>query len=254
LVLGAFGLLIAALTTANTLWAWVSVVVSVVAAALLVSDWVNGRRRSRGADEPDRPRIAMADGVRQDAPADDLSDYEDDLLEDDDVFPREAFPSSDAFQQDAFPPEPEPRADLDFGEPVAATGPDAVRTVVTEAVEPPTELVEAPADLVDDRADGRAAHRAGGAGHRADDSVDYDDAEPGEEPTDASDLLVVAGLNAEVRVVDEHPRYHLATCVWLANRPTIPIPVSEARQLGFTPCARCGPDSTLAARHRARAN
>jgi hypothetical protein len=84
----------------------------------------------------------------------------------------------------------------------------------------------------------------------ADTPVDPD-REPDEEPTDASDLLVVAGLSAEVRVVDEHPRYHLATCTWLGPRPTIPIPVSEARQLGFTPCARCGPDSVLAARHRA---
>jgi hypothetical protein len=108
--------------------------------------------------------------------------------------------------------------------------------VVTEAVEPPPV----------DRADEPVEHRAG---HRADDSPDL--GEPGEEPTDASDLLVVAGLNVEVRVVDEHPRYHLATCVWLANRPTIPIPVSEARQLGFTPCSRCAPDSVLAARHRA---
>jgi hypothetical protein len=223
LVLGAFGLLIAALTTANTLWAWISVVVSVVAAALLISDWVTGRRRSRAGDEPDRPKVGTADGVRhrQDAPADDLSDYEDDLRDDEVVFP----------------PEPEPRADLDFEpvafEPVAATGPDAVRTVVTEAVEPPAERFDDRAQEVD----------------RAQDVVDT--GEPGEEPTDASDLLVVAGLNAEVRVVDEHPRYHLATCVWLANRPTIPIPVSEARQLGFTPCSRCGPDSTLAARHRA---
>jgi hypothetical protein len=238
LVLGAFGLLIAALTTANTLWAWISVVVSVVAAALLVSDWVNGRRRSRAGD-----KAVPVGGARhrQDVLADELPDDEDDLLEDEDVFPPEV----------TFPPEPEPRADLDF-EPVVATGPDAVRTVVTEAVEPPGELP-----------DDRGAHRADdSAGHRADDGANYGtdygtdygtehDAEPGEEPTDASDLLVVAGLNAEVRVVDEHPRYHLATCVWLANRPTIPVPVSEARQLGFTPCARCGPDSTLAARHRA---
>jgi hypothetical protein len=167
----------------------------------------------------------MADGVRhrQDAPADDLSDYEDELLED----------------EDAFPPEPQPRADLDFEpivfEPVSVAGPDAVRTVVTEAVEPPAEVVDDRVPEVDRT--------------QVQDVVDT--GEPGEEPTDASDLLVVAGLNAEVRVVDEHPRYHLATCVWLANRPTIPIPVSEARQLGFTPCSRCGPDSTLAARHRA---
>ena len=232
LVLSAFGLLIAALTTANTLWAWMSVVVSVVAAALLVMDWVNGRRR-KGTGESGRPKVTTVGGQRRrrgepdvgdDRLDDDLSADEGDLLA----------------GEDPFSLEPEPRADLDFEPefvPVADTAPrgapDAVRTVVTEAVEPPP---------------------AGGSAHHAEDlvedSADYV-SEPDEEPTDASDLLVVAGLNAEVRVVDEHPRYHLATCVWLANRPTIPIPISEARQLGFTPCSRCAPDSVLAARHRA---
>jgi hypothetical protein len=75
--------------------------------------------------------------------------------------------------------------------------------------------------------------------------------EPGEELTDATDLLVVSELDAEVRVVDEHPRYHLVSCSWLVQRATIPIAVSEARQLGFTPCARCGPDARLAGQHRA---
>jgi hypothetical protein len=80
------------------------------------------------------------------------------------------------------------------------------------------------------------------------DSIDsVDDVEPGEEPTDAADILVISELSVEVRVVDEHPRYHLADCRWLAGRATIPLPVSEARQLGFTPCARCRPDARLAA-------
>ncbi len=78
-----------------------------------------------------------------------------------------------------------------------------------------------------------------------------DSAEPGEEPTDAADLLIVSDLGVEVRVVDEHPHYHLAKCTWLSGKSTIPLPVSEARSLGFTPCARCGPDATLAAQHRA---
>lgn len=76
------------------------------------------------------------------------------------------------------------------------------------------------------------------------------DAEPGEEDTDAADLLVVSDLDTEVRVVDERPRYHLADCTWLAGRPTLGLPVSEARQLGFTPCAVCRPDSTLATAKR----
>lgn len=216
LVLAAFGLLIAALTTAETLWAWASVVVSVVAAALLVMDWIKGRRKKASGDEKVRPKAVTVGGTRHHRDEPPPADYVDDpLTEDEDVF------------------QPEPQHPMDFEPPVKMelpsgpdnlpSGPDDVRTLVTEPVEPPVEDVEPP-----DPGD-----------------------EPGEEPTDASDLLVVAGLNAEVRVVDEHPRYHLATCVWLANRPTIPIPVSEARQLGFTPCSRCGPDATLAARHRA---
>jgi hypothetical protein len=76
------------------------------------------------------------------------------------------------------------------------------------------------------------------------------DAEPAEEDTDAADLLVVTDLDVEVRLVDERPRYHLATCAWLAGRPTLGLPVAEARQLGFTPCAVCSPDRTLAAARR----
>ena len=219
LVLGAFGLLIAALTTANTLWAWISVVVSVVAAALLVMDWVSGRRKKADGDDRVRPKAVTVGGTRRvrDEPPPDA--YENHSLRDLEPLPAE------------------PQSPLSFEPPVKLElpgGPEderpvEVRTVVTEAVEPPAERDDDLADL----------------------APLPDLSEPEEEPTDASDLLVVAGLNAEVRVVDEHPRYHLATCVWLANRPTIPVPVSEARQLGFTPCSRCGPDATLAARPRA---
>ncbi len=74
--------------------------------------------------------------------------------------------------------------------------------------------------------------------------------EPAEEDTDAADLLAVSELDTEVRVVDERPRYHLAGCRWLAGRPTLTLPVREARELGFTPCAVCSPDRALAAAHR----
>jgi hypothetical protein len=217
LVLAAFGLLIAALTTAQTLWAWMSVVVSVVAAALLVMDWIKGRRKKASGDDRVRSKAVTVGGKRhhrdEPPPVDRLDDP---LAEDEDVFRPEPQSPMDF--------EPPVKMELPSGPDVLPSGPDDVRTLVTEPVEPPVE-----------------------------DDVEISDPgdEPGEEPTDASDLLVVAGLSAEVRVVDEHPRYHLATCVWLANRPTIPIAVSEARQLGFTPCSRCGPDATLAARHRA---
>lgn len=74
--------------------------------------------------------------------------------------------------------------------------------------------------------------------------------ESAEEDTDAADLLLVAELTDEVRVVDEHPRYHLDDCPSLAGRTSLPLPLREARELEFTPCARCRPDATLAARQR----
>jgi hypothetical protein len=77
------------------------------------------------------------------------------------------------------------------------------------------------------------------------------EAEPGEEDTDAADLLVVYELIDEVLVVDEHPRYHLPRCRWPDQEHTERLPVREARELGFTPCERCRPDTTLARKHRA---
>ncbi|GAA4441503.1 hypothetical protein GCM10023148_48700 [Actinokineospora soli] len=154
LVLAALGLLIAALSTATTLWAWLSIVISLAGAAILFLDWLGNRRR----------------------------------------------PAADPAPEPIAPPPADP--------------------------EPAAEVVPEPVD------------------------EDVPDDEPAEEPTDAADLLVVAGLSVQVRVVDERPRYHLAKCTWLVGRPTLGLPVSEARQLGFTPCAVCSPDSTLAAVHR----
>jgi hypothetical protein len=214
LVLAAFGLLIAALTTANTLWAWISVVLSVVAAALLVTDWVNGRRRAR-AEEQARPTVVTVGGRRP--------------------------PADEPDRRRAAEPAGGDR-DADFDEEFEAAFAD--RGDVGET--PVAPLVGAGPDAAADTGFIEPVHDDGDDG-----SDDGDDGEPGEEPTDAADLLVVSDLSVEVRVVDEHPRYHLPNCRWLAGRGTIPIAVSEARQLGFTPCARCGPDAVLAARHRA---
>ena len=77
------------------------------------------------------------------------------------------------------------------------------------------------------------------------------DGAPPEEPRDAGAAAVVAGLDDEVVVVDELPRYHLGQCRSLSGTAPIPLPVREAVELGFTPCSWCTPDRTLAARHRA---
>ena len=48
-------------------------------------------------------------------------------------------------------------------------------------------------------------------------------------------------------MVDGRPRYHLTDCPHLRGRPSEPLPVSEAVELGFTPCGRCEPDDALLA-------
>jgi hypothetical protein len=77
-------------------------------------------------------------------------------------------------------------------------------------------------------------------------------ADPPVEEVEVTDLLLVVDLTDEVLVIDEHPRYHLTGCVHVAGRTTIPLPLDEARTDGFTPCAVCAPDSTLAERARRR--
>ncbi|WP_127782506.1 hypothetical protein [Rhodococcus sp. X156] len=78
------------------------------------------------------------------------------------------------------------------------------------------------------------------------------DREPDEEDVDAADILVVGSLREEVLVIDEHPRFHLGSCSWLRDQPTLGLPVAEAMELGFTGCARCAPSRVLAAQARER--
>ena len=77
-------------------------------------------------------------------------------------------------------------------------------------------------------------------------------ATPPVEEVEVTDLLLVVDLTDEVLVVDEHPRYHLSGCPHLAGVESFPLPVDEARTDGFTPCAVCAPDRTLAERARGR--
>lgn len=79
------------------------------------------------------------------------------------------------------------------------------------------------------------------------------DGEAPEEPRDPAVANLVARLPDEVLVIDEHPRYHVQTCRMLSGRPVIPLPVSEAVELGFTPCGWCAPNRTLGERHPAQA-
>ncbi len=193
LVLAALGLLVTALITASSLWAWVSIGLSVLAGLLLVADWLRRRRRSAAPPAPATPA----------APA-------------------------------ISPPE--------------AEAPDVPES---PAEEEQTTLIPASGDLGDpaDTPDPPEPESA----EEADASAETEtkpDSDPGVEETPEADVAVLADLEDEVVVVDEHPRYHLRTCPWLGPRDTIPIGVGEARQLGFTPCDRCRPDATLVAAHR----
>ena len=77
------------------------------------------------------------------------------------------------------------------------------------------------------------------------------DGEPPEEERDPAAAALVAGLDTEVLVIDEQPRYHMSGCAALAGKALIPLPAREAVELGFTPCGWCTPDRTLAAQQTA---
>jgi hypothetical protein len=82
------------------------------------------------------------------------------------------------------------------------------------------------------------------------DDAEYDDEEdPPDEPApqavSPADAARVARLSTEVLVIDGRPRYHLPGCVHLLGRESEPLPVSEAVELGFTPCSLCEPDKAL---------
>ncbi|MDT7578126.1 MAG: hypothetical protein QOH17_4459 [Pseudonocardiales bacterium] len=83
-------------------------------------------------------------------------------------------------------------------------------------------------------------------------AFDFDD-DPPEEPLDQSAAGIVAGLDDEVLVIDEQPRYHVDTCRAVTMQPSIPLPAREAVELGFTPCGWCTPDAVLSERHQASA-
>lgn len=50
-----------------------------------------------------------------------------------------------------------------------------------------------------------------------------------------------------VWVIDGRPRYHLPHCGFLLARQPEPVPLRQAVEDGFTPCALCDPDTGLAA-------
>jgi hypothetical protein len=98
-------------------------------------------------------------------------------------------------------------------------------------------------------ADRTAVRTAEAAGAAPAESVDDDPPdEPAIEGSTLGDLARIAALDDEVVVVDGRPRYHLRECGTLDGRESEGLPVSEAAELGFTPCAQCAPVAGLLAR------
>lgn len=194
LVLAALGLLVTALATGSSLWAWLSIAASLLAAVALFLDWLRRRKRQR------KDAAAEAD----DETAEVAADTDEEPADED---------AAGADEPDTETEDEEEAEDEPTAEPVAEQEPI------------PHE---------------RASTVPGDDPHTP----------PREEDTDVADVLLVSELDDQVMVIDEQPRYHLPECGWLTDKDTIPITVSEARELGFTPCARCGPDATLVARAR----
>ena len=66
----------------------------------------------------------------------------------------------------------------------------------------------------------------------------------------AGSTTVAAATGAaddEVLVVDGSPDYHVAGCALTASDETVPIPLSQALEDGFSPCATCAPPREFAA-------
>ena len=269
LVLMSFGLLVAALVTSRTGWAWGSVGASGIAAGLLAADWM-GRRRIEPDDHfPFAPyqeyEVVAAPNADVDPAADDRPAADAGTTADSAAVDRAAVHPAPVGPAGVDPPAVD-QTDADV-EPAAGVEPD---DPVVDGADPTVERAagEQPEDPAPVATTEAAPEAAAGPEPepvrpqvvvapvrrtslrpppiRIDPSV-----EPPEESTDAADAIVVSDLTDEVVVIDERPRYHLSGCRWVGTRQTLPLPVDEARELGFGPCAVCRPDFTLAARHRA---
>lgn len=228
LVLAGLGLFVGGLATGTTSWYWGCVACCAVAAVLLIAVRLRPAPRVAAAER------RSADDRRADA-----------------ARSRASSPSRGAAAAGAASA-PAPGDGGSGGRHARHAAPEGggegaapVGTGTPARAEPTAE--EVPAAAVEPAAGPPAAAARQPAARAADDGGD-----PAEEDVEVTDLLLVVDLRDQVLVVDEHPRYHLTDCRWLRGRPTIPLPVSEARSDGFTPCAVCRPDSHLADIARAR--
>lgn len=290
LVLIAFGLLVVALLSGSVLWAWVSVGVSVAAAAVLLVDWLQRRSALRaGAEAGDAAPADVSSHVREPVvePATEVIAAAPAGRSPSDPGAAPGPPPAGGDERQEVQETVVLRA---VAPPGSAGGPPGARSGIgpaepiwsqsvtkSDAVGSPSGVRDSESRRPEAAADAedtvKVAGAAGDASPRSDAPADGPqrgapieagspggrgpalpplgpDGAPPEEPRDADAAALVAGVEDEVLVVDELPRYHLAGCRSLAGIPVIPLPAREAVELGFTPCAWCTPDRALSARHR----
>ncbi|MFY1686824.1 hypothetical protein [Plantactinospora sp. WMMB782] len=225
LILAAVALLVLGLASGSSGLLIGSIAVSLLAAVALVV----GARQAAGAR-------GVASGFAPDGPGDDgFTTRAGEATE-----PRRRRPPTSARRAPT-----DPRlAEAGPAGPIPGSGP-----VLTEPVEATVPAQASRPGTDDDTgwrqpAGGSEAPAAdpGGPGE-PDDDVPAD--EPAAQPVSEAEAALVAALLDDVYVVDGRPRYHLVDCAHLSGRESEPLPVSEAVELGFTPCGRCEPDTAL---------
>jgi hypothetical protein len=206
-VLVGFVFLVVSLVTENSSWAWGCIAACVLAGGVLA---VDARRRRQGRRSPASSVTAEGGGAADGAGS---------------AAPTEVIP-------------------------VVGVLDDAPTTVLTKVEEPvrePEVVPAAPRAVEEPVREPEVVPAAPVAVAEIDPVAEpQDTAEPDEEDADAADALAVASSERDVLVVDEHPRFHVDGCTWLAGRTTMSLPAREAVDLGFSPCSRCTPSRTLA--------
>jgi hypothetical protein len=259
LVLLGLGLFVGGVVTGTTALYWACVAACGLAAVVLVvarlrmarEDREFDRRASRAPSRAGAAAATPATGTRVPAaPAGPRTAPQP-------VVPAERAPAPE------LPATPEPSAAAEHEAVPRPAGATAVRTPDTAPEppapepepepEPPAEESSAVVPPSAPASDGHGEEPARRGAHEPRESpADATSGEPGEEDVEVTDLLLVVDLDDEVLVVDEHPRYHLPGCPFLAGREAIPLPMVEARTDGFTPCATCRPVRHLADTERSR--
>jgi hypothetical protein len=246
LVLLGLALFVGGVLTKITVLYWLCVVACVVAGVFLVGARARMSRAAGRARPAGTPSSAGAEPAGAPATGADAPTGPQQAVTATAVQPIPAYEPESA---NTFVPEPAPTTESPASttEPPTPPTDESARDAV-EAEEPATEHFSRLAAAAAHEPPSTGAHAPRGVAGTAGDSS----GEPPVEEVEVTDLLIVVDLRDEVLVIDEHPRYHLPGCRAVRERETILLPLDEARADGFTPCAWCGPDGTLAQRERSR--